>query len=209
MARDSKVDVVLVRSGRTDWDDQRRVQGRGDLPLSASGRAGVVSLIAQWSKRFNGRTPAVIVSGPDESSLQTAGLWAEALGGKIRTVPELISMNLGLWEGLLESEIRHRFPGACREWEEQPSNIHPPEGESFVEAEARVRSALAEVLERANGRPIFVVCRPIPYAMGVCWLSNRPACDLWKIVEDGPDVTRVELEREHLHQLVEDLKAGA
>lgn len=209
MARDLKVELVLLRSGRTQWDDQRRVQGRTDLPLSEAGRQGALHLIHQLTKPTAGNTPATIYAAPDEASRQTAELWAEAVGARVRTLPELESINLGLWEGLLETEVKHRYPGACREWQEQPANIHPPEGESFVDAESRIRIALSEVLERANGRPVAFVCRPIPYAMAVCWLSGRPTNDIWKIVEDGPDVTLLQLDREHLRHLLEDLKAGA
>lgn len=209
MARESNIHVMLLRTGRTLWDEQRRVQGRTDLPLSDSGRARVASEIKTLMGGHAGRPPAVILAAPDEASLETARMWADTCDAKVRTAAELQSMSLGLWEGLLESEIEHRYPAACREWREQPANIHPPEGESFVDAEMRIRIALTEILERANGRPVAIVSRPIPYAMSVCWLGSRPARDIWTIVESGPDSMSLSIDRGHLHHLCEDLKAGA
>lgn len=209
MARESKIDAVFVRCGRTDWDDQGRVQGRTDLPLSQAGRQGAIHMIHGLAADLAKTPPAAIFCSPDEASRETADLLAEAVESRVKPLPDLVSMDLGLWEGLLESEIEHRYPSACRLWQEQPSLIHPPKGENFVDAEARIRRALSEVLEKANGKPVAFVCRPIPYAMAVCWLGGLPSGEIWKIVEDGPDVTRLQVERDRLRHLLEDLKAGA
>lgn len=209
MPCDSIVQVVLLRSGRTEWDDQCRVQGRTDLPLSEGGRKRVNQLIAETSATLRANPPAIVFTGPDEASRESAAVLADAVGSKTRTLPELESMDLGLWEGLLESEIEHRYPSACRLWQDQPSLIHPPKGETFVDAEARIRSALAPILEKANGKPMAFVARPLPYAMAACWLTGRPACDIWKIIEDGPDVQILGIDRPRLRQLCEELKAGA
>lgn len=208
MARASNIQVVLLRSGRTAWDEQRRVQGRTELPLSEAGRAGVLAEIHRLTAAIPAQ-PSTVLAAPDESSRETAVLWAGVAHAKIRTVPELATMSLGLWEGLLESEIEHRFPAACREWRENPSTILPPEGEPFADAEMRIRVALSEILDRASGKPTAIVCRPIPFAMALCWLSARPARDLWTIVEQGPHSAVLNLDREIVSHLLEDLKAGA
>ncbi|HVZ93598.1 MAG TPA: histidine phosphatase family protein, partial [Phycisphaerales bacterium] len=51
MGKQTGIQVVLVRSGRTEWDDAGRLQGVTDLPLSESGRS---ALGGQLGSAFGG-----------------------------------------------------------------------------------------------------------------------------------------------------------
>ena len=44
-------DVVLIRPGCTDFDEQNRIQGVLDLPLNHRGHAQVLGLVAQLQGR--------------------------------------------------------------------------------------------------------------------------------------------------------------
>lgn len=89
--------LVLVRHGETDWNQERRLQGRTDNPLNGVGRAqareaGRLLAANQWD---------VVVSSPLMRAVQTAHLIADAVGLQpAGTVPELIERDYGSAEGL-------------------------------------------------------------------------------------------------------------
>ena len=52
------------------------------------------------------------------------------------------NLNLGLWQGMQVSEVRYKQPKVYRQWQEQPENVCPPEGEMIEQAEQRIRTAM-------------------------------------------------------------------
>lgn len=209
MARSADIQVVLLRSGRTEWDEERRLQGRTDLPLSSAGHEDSIAEVRSLLADPEGTAPGVVYAAPDEACQATATLLCEGADARLRTEDDLVTMDLGLWEGLTEAEVQARFPSACRQWKEQPSCIHPPEGEPFEEARQRIGLALGRLLEKANGKPVGFVLRPLPYAIATCWLTGRPDSDIWTIIDDEPASQRLTVARERVRDLMEELKASA
>lgn len=154
-------------------------------------------------------TPRVVHCSPDEATRQTGQMLAAACDARLKPVEDLSTMSLGLWEGLLESEIEERYPSTCRLWMDEPSMIHPPKGESFVEAESRLREAMIRILEKPGSGPSAFVLRPLALAMAWRWLMRRPSRDIWPILEQGSGYERILISREVLTALFEEAKAGA
>ncbi len=211
MGKASKIRLLVARAGSTAWDDAGRVQGGSDLPLSESGRAAVVVGLTS----LKATSLDVILCGPDEASQETARLLAQTAksgGAKVKIVPELAEVELGLWEGMLGEDLQERFPRACRQWQEDPASVNAPEGECLGAAAERVVRGLVEALERVKGpsgwrgtgeEPAVaaaVVLRPIALGIVRCWLNNVPTNRLWSEVKDKPwadwyDLTRDGLKR--------------
>lgn len=209
MAKTTDIRVVLIRCGRTDWDDAARLQGRTDLPLSESGREAVTAMIRELVLGVPEPAPATAYCGTDEASVETATVLAEACGAKVRKDDELIPMDLGIWDGLLEPQVLERFPSAYRQWKERPSTVNPPEGETFDDAESRLRRAVCRILEKANGKPVAIVLRPVPFGIVSCWLNQRPSDALWSVLDDGPQAERLTVGRQFIKDAQEALKARA
>ncbi|GAA1917184.1 hypothetical protein GCM10009688_22810 [Arthrobacter gandavensis] len=89
--------LVLVRHGETDWNQERRLQGRTDNPLNGVGRAQ-----ARKAGRLLAAEPwDVVVSSPLLRAVQTARRIADAAGLQLAgTVPELVERDYGPAEGL-------------------------------------------------------------------------------------------------------------
>ncbi|MBD8043380.1 histidine phosphatase family protein [Arthrobacter sp. Sa2BUA2] len=89
--------LVLVRHGETDWNRQRRLQGRTDNPLNGVGRAQ-----ARRAGRLLAAEPwDVVVSSPLLRAVQTAQIVADAAGLQpAGTLPGLIERDYGSAEGL-------------------------------------------------------------------------------------------------------------
>ena len=99
--------LALVRHGRTEWNRQRRMQGRADVPLDDHGRAqadavGQLLSRAVWS---------VVVSSPLRRAAETARIIGARLGVvEPVTDPRLIERDYGVAEGLPVAEAHERWP---------------------------------------------------------------------------------------------------
>jgi len=186
MSQSGRADVLVIRSGRTAWEEAGRIQGSADLPMSNSARAGAAAAVHHLSG--SGRLSGIdtVVSAPDEASVEVAGLVAGALGKKVKTLSGLRAMGLGLWEGQLESELEDRHQSSFRAWRTDPSSVRPPEGEPFGEAEARIRAAVAKLADKHMGKGVAMVLRPMEFGIVLAAVRGAPMRELWGLIESCP-----------------------
>ncbi len=133
--------LAVIRHGPTRWNDEGRIQGTTDVPLSESGRAAV----AGW------RVPPELagfrwVSSPLRRALETARL----LGGAPEVAPVLAEMDHGAWEGRMVDELRAELGQEMAANEARGLDFRPPGGESPRDVQDRVLPWLAEVARAAT-----------------------------------------------------------
>ncbi len=173
--------VVLIRPGATVYDEQNRVQGCLDLPLSDRGRAEVATL----AERLADVELAALYCGPSQSALRTAEAVGRALGLRPRRVDELRNLDQGLWQGLQVEEIRRRHMKVFRQWLDDPFAVQPPQGEDCEEAIERVRAAIKPLVKRHRDEAIgLVVCEPIA-GLIAAMLGKDPHVELDEQVPTG------------------------
>ena len=85
----SMVQVILIRPGATLYDEQNRVQGVLDIPLSDRGRAEVARLAESLAAAQGDAPLSALYCGPGESVIQTAEIVGKALGLHPRRIDEL------------------------------------------------------------------------------------------------------------------------
>ncbi len=208
MSKDSTPQLVLLlRSGRTAWDDEGRLQGRTDLPLSENGRtsfvAGIPHALGEDEPGFT-----VIHHGPDEASKESATLVSERIGAKLKQVKGFGGMDVGLWDGLLESELTERYPRAFKQWHDDPLHVTPPEGETIPELADRLLSALVKIVDKSGEKPIAVVLRPIAFSLLACLLAGKGTNGLWEMVQEGPSCERATVSLQQLRDMIESHRAS-
>src|SRR6478609_7828231 len=81
--------VVLIRPGATLYDEQHRVQGVLDVPLSDRGRAEVEEL----AEKLAGLELTALYCGPGESVVRTADVVGKSLGLRPKRVEELRNLD--------------------------------------------------------------------------------------------------------------------
>lgn len=209
MAKSGNVELLVVRSGRTEWDDAGRLQGRTDLPLSEGGRQDLRQTLPEALAASSGSPVGSVISAPDEASQETASVVAGYADVRAKVNEDLAAMKLGLWEGLLEDDVLERHPTCAKAWREDPGSINVPEGETLQEVEIRVLGALSKIAEKANGKAVAIVLRPVEYGLVRCYLGDRPTNELWTMIEDGPLTERRSVPRTMFRTLLEQLKARA
>jgi probable phosphoglycerate mutase len=181
--------ILLIRSGSTEYDQQGRVQGTLDIPLCEDGRQEVVRLVAQ----LNGQPIAAIYSSPTQAAQQTAEVLGQARDVKVRTLDNLPNLDHGLWQGMLVADVKAKQPKVYRQWQDQPETVCPPQGETISEAKQRVQAAIAKLAKkhRADGVVALVVPEPLASVVrhvvrhdgwGDMWQCSRHTAP-WELIE--------------------------
>ncbi len=139
-------ELLLIRHGRTAWNQAGRIQGHTDIALCAEGRAELAA--RSLPERFRGWRCCA-------SPLARARETARLLGaGEPCLDPRLAEMRWGRWEGRTLAGLRRRHGEAFRVREALGLDFRPPGGESPREVRARLAGWLAE---RAADGPWVVV----------------------------------------------------
>jgi broad specificity phosphatase PhoE len=170
------VQIVLIRPGSTDYDEQGRIQGTLDIPLNEQGLREVERIVTD----IRPLGIEAVYCGPCQSACQTGTAICEALGLKLKKLDTLRNIDHGLWQGMLIEDVKRKQPKVYRQWQEQPGIICPPEGEMLNEAQQRVEAALAKALKKHKQGVIALVV-PEPLASLVHGhLSRCEVGDMWK-----------------------------
>jgi broad specificity phosphatase PhoE len=186
------VRIVLIRPGTTQFDEQRRIQGTLDIPLSERGVAQVATLVGELAA-----VPIeAVYCSPCLSARQTAAAVAAAHDVRLKELDKLHNVNLGLWQGRCLDEVQKTQPKVFRQWQERPDSVCPPGGETLFAVRQRIDAALAKLLKKHPAGAIALVL-PEPLARLVhCHLAGGEPVDLWNpTTAAGWEVLTVEPQR--------------
>jgi len=143
--------TVLLRHGQTPLSTERRFAGRGDVPLTETGKLQAKAAAQRLAAR--GGIDRVVTS-PLQRARLTAEAVAAATGAPVEVDDGWMETDFGTWEGLSYAEAMERWPAEMTAWM-RDTTLAPPGGESFAATSRRVLAALDRLL--AGGRPGTVV----------------------------------------------------
>jgi probable phosphoglycerate mutase len=133
------IPLLLIRHGKTEWNLQKKLQGRRDIALSNIGEDELKSCtIPKEFAKFKWRV------SPLMRALQTAEL-LKAPSYEIDK--RLIEMDFGLWEGKTIKELRSEYGRAMLDNEAKGIHMQPPNGESPFDVQQRLHPFLKELRE--------------------------------------------------------------
>jgi broad specificity phosphatase PhoE/ribonuclease HI len=206
-ARERATTTLLLRHGQTPLSAERRFAGRGDIPLTETGRRQAAAAAARLAARGG---IDVIVSSPLRRARRTAEAAAEATGAPVTVDDDLVETDFGKWEGLSFAEAGAQDPDVLRAWLADP-DAAPPGGESFAAAGRRVLGALDRVLAAYPERTVLIVSHVTPIKTMLCRALLAPPAALFRIhldvaslcevdwFADGPALVRSVNDTAHLH----------
>ena len=178
--------VVLIRPGATAYDEQNRVQGILDIPLSDRGRAEVVQLAEKLAEPCSGIARlSALYCGPGESVVRTAETVGKALGLRPKRIDCLRNLDQGLWQGLQFDEIKRRNLKVFRQWLDDPVTVCPPLGETIENALERINKALRPLIRRHHDESIGLVAGEPIAQLIACYLRRDPRVQLEDRVPTG------------------------
>ncbi len=187
---DSHLQVVLIRPGETQFDQEGRIQGTLDVPLLRSG----TSELAETAEKLQNVGIDTIYCSPCTSAVESATAVAEALDIKYKTLDKLQNINFGLWQGLQVEEVKRKQPKVYKQWVEHPETICPPEGETISSAQERVANSLGKLLKKHKKGAIGLVV-PEPLASVVrSYLTRTELSEVWQNGGEGESWLAIDVE---------------
>ncbi len=159
--------VLLVRHGKTPTTGMVLPGRAGGLHLSDEGQAqaeAVAERIAALVKPDR-PGPVAVYASPLERTSETAKPIARKLGLRVRTERGLLECDFGQWTGA-ELKTLSKKP----EWtqvQRWPSEFRFPGGESFLEMQARISSAINRLVQLHPGETIVAVSHADPIKAAV------------------------------------------
>ena len=162
-------ELLLIRHGRTPWNDCGRIQGHTDIGLGGPGRA-----------EFTNRAipPEYAQFSWYASPLARATQTAHLLGARdLKTDARLVELHWGEWQGWTRQGLREHHGEAFAENEARGLDFRPPGGESTRELRHRFQEWLGEVF--ATEQAIVAVTHKgviqMALALATGWdLMSRP-----------------------------------
>jgi probable phosphoglycerate mutase len=155
--------LALLRHGVTDWNLEKRVQGRIDKPLSELGRQQLQRLSVP---------PEICAYRWFCSPLRRAIQTAELLNlNAVEIEAALIEMSWGDWEGEILKPLRKRLGDEMRINESRGLDFCPPGGESPRQVQARLQIWLRKIASSEQDTAALVhkgIIRCI-YALAFDW----------------------------------------
>jgi broad specificity phosphatase PhoE len=137
--------ILLIRHGETEWNLQRRFQGRSDSPLTERGIAQAHA-VGQFLSSLPAVQSAELVASPQGRARRTAEIIAEHLPAarELRFDDRLRELSLGCWDGLIYSEIAEQCPGVFDGDGRYQWYFHSPDGEHYDVFASRLNEWLRE-----------------------------------------------------------------
>ncbi|MEG3922398.1 histidine phosphatase family protein [Microcoleus sp. POL10_C6] len=114
--------IILVRHGKSTYNQERRIQGRLDKSiLTEAGRSAALQVGDTLS--------SIAFDAAYTSPLQRAKETAEIILSRLTNPPQLqptdnlMEIDLPLWEGMLRQDAIDKFPEAYQQWQRQPDKF--------------------------------------------------------------------------------------
>ncbi|MGC4378580.1 histidine phosphatase family protein [Fictibacillus sp. Mic-4] len=170
-----KTTLYIVRHGQTEWNVEKRMQGRKDSPLTELG---------EWQARWLSEALAPIKF--DEiysSSSGRAVKTAEIISGKpkdqIKVTDQLKEMHLGVWEGEIQATIQENDQKRFSSFWNDPEQFEANGGESFIDVQKRVLPELQRIITNHTGKNILIVTHTVIIKILMAYFEERPLSKLW------------------------------
>jgi len=165
--------IYLVRHGQTVWNEEGRLCGSSDVPLSDEGLAQARKLAA----RLKDIGIAAIYSSPLLRARQTAEAIAAHHRVEVKIEPDLREIDYGDWEGLKVADVLEQFPEIEKLRREEPMKFAAPNGEPMLQFAKRVISAIQRVAASHADETICVIAHQTVNRFILCWIlqSLHPA----------------------------------
>ncbi|MBI2255768.1 MAG: histidine phosphatase family protein [Proteobacteria bacterium] len=192
------IHCAVIRHAPTQWNAEKRLQGRTDIGLGAEGRI----IAASWT------VPAAwqgwrVLTSPLIRARETAAILFPNVSAEIE--PALREMSFGDWEGQSLAALRDA-PGSDAESREAMGlDFRAPHGESPREVQERLLPLLSRLA--ADGRDVVLISHKAVqralYALATGWqMTEKPPtklrdgrAHLFHLGSDGrPDVAELNID---------------
>lgn len=157
----------MVRHGQTEYNQENRIQGWLDIPLSERGREQA-ERVAEELKEMH---IDAIFSSDLSRAYETAREIAKFHSLEVVTTPRLREVDQGEWDGLTVEQAQERYPDEYRSWLSSPPTARPPGGESLKDVEERIVPLMEDIRSRPH-RSVVIVGHKVVNLVLRLWLEG-------------------------------------
>jgi probable phosphomutase (TIGR03848 family) len=143
--------ILLIRHGENDWTGKRLIGRLPGVSLNAAGRAQAQAV----ARALSGAPIRAIYASPMERAQETAQPLADLLGLPIISLPGLLEVDYGSWQGKTSRQVRRLK--LWKKVKECPSQVTFPQGESFFQSQQRGVSAI-EIIRNTHPDNSLIAC---------------------------------------------------
>ena len=204
--------IYLTRHGQTLWNIEKRLQGRGNSPLTEDG----IERAKELRDRIKGMNIDVIYSSPIERALNTANIIKGDKNIEVITDDGLMEMCFGDYEGRRTDEVMKESPS----WDiglimKGNTILSAPNGENLAEVRDRVSKTMDRIIEENRGKTILIVAHGITLKALMYYFKDDEVNDevmgqatLTKINIDENNNFHIEYKNDNSHFTVKEQKLG-
>jgi 2,3-bisphosphoglycerate-dependent phosphoglycerate mutase len=147
-------ELYVIRHGQTIWNQQRRLQGQMDSPLTSEGLKQAENLAERLQHL---KIDALYASDLGRTMLTARIISAKLNGQQIYPDIRLRERNFGIFHGLNWEEIMKRFPEEGSKEKETNSNYIIPGGESRKQVLERCILFMQDIAIKHEGGRILAI----------------------------------------------------
>ena len=170
--------LILVRHGQTRVNAGGLLQGRMDPPLDEIGQTQARLIGTAIRARF---PRAAVISSPLVRARETASAITDDVGIDER----FVELDYGDFDGKAMSDVPSETWAL---WRRDPY-FRPPNGETLVELDLRVRPALEELAVRAVSDDVVIVSHVSPIKSAVTWALGVGPDATWRCSLDRASIS--------------------
>ena len=181
----SSLRIILVRAGSTELDDQGRISGCLDMPLSETG----IKEATEIAVELDSLEIDMIYSAKCLAAQQTAKQLSGNGAIKVRVQEPWANLDHGLWHGKSIEELKETQPKLFRQWNENPESICPPGGETIEAVRNRISASLNKLRRKWKTGTVAIVA---PEPLFSILRSQIQSSELRDLFEDKSESDRWE-----------------
>ncbi|KIY23599.1 MULTISPECIES: histidine phosphatase family protein [Mesobacillus] len=169
------IHLYVIRHGETEWNKEKRSQGRLDSSLTEKGKKDARSL----GDRLDNTEFCQIISSPSGRTLETARLVKGERMIPLTTDERLMEIDLGAWQGKTEEEVKSLYPEEFDAYWNEPERYKGVGGETFLQVQQRIIKFLKDLEETVTEGNILIVTHGVVMKTLYLLCRNTSLKHLW------------------------------
>ena len=168
--------IYITRHGRTIWNEEGKLQGSLDSPLTQEG----IQMAKDLSKRILPYNIELIVTSDLKRAKDTSDYIRGNMDIPIWYFEELREMSYGVWDGMKMEEVYEKYANEFEKFKKDPYNYNNGSGETYHQLIDRVKMSL-EKIKNCGYENVLIVSHGITVKALRIILENQPFENIGKL----------------------------
>lgn len=177
----TETNIYLVRHGETEWNQQNRLQGNQNSPLTVIGKQQAYDV----KKSLDQYEIHQAYVSPLKRARDTLDIILKDRKLEVIISNNLREINLGPWEGKTREEIAQSHPDEYKMFWGEPDAFVLSGAETFQALQRRVVEGLEHIFSKGENNNILVVSHWIAIKVAIAHYTSTPLSLLSSIANLG------------------------